>query len=146
MEATTTKLVETTKKDIDEKWIQVVAKQKTIIPPQEAIMTTTLEENQRRKARALNIRVAGLLAGDTSKQDAMALCHVLEVEGILFEDAWRIGKDMTRDRPLILKFSDEASKKAFLAKRCLEGKNNLSRRQPNPHPTSTLQGKDDRGQ
>ena len=46
VEATTTKWAEIAKKDIDEKWTHVVAKQKTIIPPQEAIMTTTLEENK----------------------------------------------------------------------------------------------------
>lgn len=50
-------------------------------------MTATLEEDQRRKARALNVRVAGLPAGDTPKQGGMALCRMLEVEGTPFEDA-----------------------------------------------------------
>lgn len=62
-------------------------------------MVTTLEEDKRRHARALNVRVKGVPAGTSPKAGGKQLCRQMGVEVNAFVDVWHAGDDMTRERP-----------------------------------------------
>ena len=99
-------------------WIEVVKKNKGMPSNQTEVMNATLEEEAKRRVRALRIRVVGWAEAKTAKEDAEALCSKLGVESSLVLDAWRVG-DVSdkRGRILMLKFEDIVKKDAFLAKR-----------------------------
>ena len=78
------------------------------------IVRTTLEEEKMRQARRLNVRVTGIdeEEGSTPKKDGRELCNKLgykEEEPLPFIKTWRAGKDLTRERALILQFTNDES-------------------------------------
>lgn len=111
-------VIQKTQKQVEDagNWIEIAKKQRI---PQSTphIIDETLQEERRRRIRALHVRVTGLAEGTSPKEDAQALCTLLGVEGSPYIDAWRAGKDPTREKPLLLKFIDQATKQAFLDKR-----------------------------
>ncbi len=104
-------------------WIEVTKKQKTSAAPSApSIINDTLEEEKRRKGRAFNVRVVGWKEEKSPKEDALALCAKMGANDRTPLDAWRIGKDASKERPLILKFDNMEEKKGFLShRRTLKG-------------------------
>ena len=80
-----------------------------------SIINDTLEEEKRRKARGLNVRVVGWKEDKSPKEDALAVCARMGPPDKKPVDAWRVGKDVSKERPLILKFSNLEERKAFLS-------------------------------
>ena len=77
-----------------------------------------------RQARRLNVRVTGIEEeeGSTPEKDGRELCNKLgykEEEPLPFIKAWRAGKDLTRERALILQFTNDESWSTFLRKRVI---------------------------
>lgn len=105
------------------KWIEVAKKQRSSTSPSApSIINDTLEEEKRRKSRAFNVRVVGWKEDKSPKEDALALCTKMGANDRTPVDAWRVGKDVSRERPLILKFGDMEEKKGFLShRRTLKG-------------------------
>lgn len=108
-----------TKADVEEntKWIDVVKKQKEVPVDKVAVMNATLEEEAKRRARALHVRVTGWGEKSSPKEDAKDLGTKMGVLELPIIDAWRVGKDATKTRALILKFPDMEKKRVFLSKR-----------------------------
>ena len=116
--------LETTK----EGWVEVVRKnlkqeaRKTAQEEQRPIVQTTLEEERMRQARRLNVRVTRIQEStDTSpEQDGRCLCTILgyrEEDPLPFTRAWRVGRDLTRSRALVLQFPEDTARTAFLRRR-----------------------------
>lgn len=113
-----------------EGWVEVVKKNlkkevKEDAKKEELLMVhTTLEEEKMRHARRLNIRITGIDEKPTSTpdMDGRELCTKLGYkndEPTPFAKAWRVGKDLTRKRPLILSFPSEEARVTFLRKRVI---------------------------
>ncbi|MCO5585783.1 hypothetical protein L7F22_039719 [Adiantum nelumboides] len=120
-------LSETQKKvEEAEKWIEVVKKGKgkdipTTTTPD--IINKTLEEEQRRRVRALHVRVTGLKDSNKVDQEVKSLMSMMGVEKPLHTRAWRVGRknegngESLKERALILRFPSMEEKKGFLKKR-----------------------------
>ncbi|MCO5584075.1 hypothetical protein L7F22_037998 [Adiantum nelumboides] len=88
------------------------------------LVHTTIEEEKMRHARCLNVRVTGIEEGkdSTPEPHGKALCTKL---GYKIEDptpltkAWRVGKDPTKKRSLILQFPSEEAHTLFIRKRVI---------------------------
>ena len=113
-----------------EGWAEVVKKNIKEEAREEAqkgevlIVHTTLEEEKMRQARRLNVRVTGIgeEEGSTPERDGRELCNKLgykEEESLPFTKAWRAGKDLTKERALILQFPNDESRSTFLNKRVI---------------------------
>ncbi|KAH7431269.1 hypothetical protein KP509_08G040000 [Ceratopteris richardii] len=87
------------------------------------IVHTTIEEEQMRQARRLNVRISSLTETDRSpEQDGRRLCTLLGYhadEPLPFTRASRAGRDTTRSRALIIQFSDETGRRDFLIRRAV---------------------------
>lgn len=117
-----------------EKWIEVAKKGKdkeaastpTSTP---TIINMTLEEEQRRRIRALHVRVTGLKDANDIDKEVTSLMSMMGMEKPLHTKAWRVGKrsetrgesskegESSKDRALILRFPSLEDKKEFLKKR-----------------------------
>ena len=80
------------------------------------MMNTTLEEEAKRKARALHVQVVGW-AEKGSPQDARNLGTKIGASDIPFASAWRVRRDESRAKALNVRFMDIDKKQAFLYKR-----------------------------
>ena len=98
-------------------WIEVVKKQKGTSMDRMAMMNATLEEEAKRKARALHVRVVGWAEKGSPQEDAKNLATKIGASDIPFASAWRVGRDESRAKALIIRFMDIDKKKAFLSKR-----------------------------
>ena len=89
------------------------------------VVTSTLEEEKRRRARRLNIRVSGIKETDaTPEEDGKSLCLKLgleEGEPTPFTKAWRgpPPKDKNQPKALLLQFPNEVSRNTFMRHRAL---------------------------
>lgn len=99
------------------KWIEVVKKHKGMPDNKVEVMNATLEEEAKRRARTLHVRVTGWEEKGSPQEDAHALGTKIGASDVPIVNAWRVGKDATRPRALILKFADMERRRAFLSKR-----------------------------
>lgn len=83
-------------------WIEVAKNHRPTnpMPSAPSIINDTLEEEKRRKNRALNVRVVGWKEDKTPQEDAIALCTKMGTGDKTPTEAWRVGKDATREQPL----------------------------------------------
>ncbi|MCO5564111.1 hypothetical protein L7F22_017767 [Adiantum nelumboides] len=109
-----------------EKWIEVVKKGKSKDIPTTTtpdIINKTLEKEQRRRVRALHVRVTGLKDSNKVDQEVKSLMSMMGVEKPLHTGAWRVGRknegngESSKERALILRFPSMEEKKGFLKKR-----------------------------
>lgn len=108
-----------------EKWIEVAkkGKGKEHHPPTPTLINMTLEEEQRRRVRALHVRVTGLKETNNVDKEVANLMSMMGVEKPMHTRAWRVGKksegsgESSKERALILRFSSLEEKKDFLRKR-----------------------------
>ena len=98
-------------------WIEVVKKQKGTSMDRMEMMNATLEEEAKRKARVLHVRVVGWAEKGSPQEDATNLGTKIGASNIPFASAWRVGRDESRAKALIIRFMDIDKKKAFLSKR-----------------------------
>ena len=98
-------------------WIEVVKKQKGTSMDRMEMMNATLEEEAKRKARVLHVRVVGWAEKGSPQEDATNLGTKIGASDIPFASAWRVGRDESRAKALIIRFMDIDKKKAFLSKR-----------------------------
>ena len=83
----------------------------------------TLEEEQRRRIRALHVRVTGLKDISNVEKEVTILTSMMGVEQPLHTRAWRVGKksdgpgESSKERALILRFPSLEEKDKFLKKR-----------------------------
>lgn len=99
------------------KWIDVVKKNKGIPANKIEVMNATLEEETKRKVRALHVRVTGWNEKHSPQEDAKALATKIGAQDVPILDTWRAGKDPSKPRALIIKFTDMDTRRAFLSKR-----------------------------
>ena len=98
-------------------WVDVVKRNIKKELKDENIVNTTLEEEKMRQARRLNVRVTGLKEGASPDEDAQTLGKMLGYEALPITKTWRVGRDTTRKRALVLQFKDPESRIAFFKKR-----------------------------
>ena len=120
-------VVEGTKKQMEKvenvtkenaEWIDVTKKNKGSAGNKVDIMNATLEEEARRKARALRVRVVGWAEKGTPQEDAKNLSVKIKADKVPIVDAWRVGSLQDKGgRILLLKFVDLEKKREFLANR-----------------------------
>lgn len=79
-------------------------------------MNATFEEEARRKARILHVRIVGWEQKEDATKDAKALALKIGAESIPIATAWRVGKDDTQPKALILRFEDMRKKRHFWPK------------------------------
>ena len=85
---------------------------------------TTLNKQAKRKARALHVQVVGWAKKGSPQEDANNLGTKIRESDIPFASAWRVGRDESRTKALIIHIMDMEKKKAFLSnKRALKGDN-----------------------
>ena len=84
----------------------------------------TLEEEQRRRTRALHVRVTGLKDQDNVEEEVADLLSRMGIENPTHTRAWRVGKKKeaeegkpSKERALLLRFPSIENKKEFLKKR-----------------------------
>ena len=94
-------------------WIEVVKKQKGTSMDRMAMMNATLEEETKRKARALHVRVVGWAEKGSPQEDAKNLKTKIGAKNIPLASAWRVGRDESRVKALIISFMDIDNKKSF---------------------------------
>ena len=109
-----------------ERWIEVAKKGKgkeiEATPTPTTIINMTLEEEQRRKTRALHVRVTGLKDRDDVEMETKELCSRMGIEAT-YAKAWRVGKkregngELSKERALIIRFPTMEAKKDFLKRR-----------------------------
>lgn len=113
------------KMDEAEKWIEVAKKGKgkeSPPIPTPTIINMTLEEEQRRKTRALHVRVSGLKDRDDAEGETKELFSMMGIEAT-HTKAWRVGKkregsgESSKERALIIRFPSMEAKKDFLKRR-----------------------------
>ena len=68
------------------------------------------------QARRLNVRVIGLKEGASPIEDAQTLGKMLGYEALPITKTWKVGRDTTRKRALVLQFKDSESRIAFFLK------------------------------
>lgn len=107
-----------------EKWIEVAKKGKgKEAPCTPTLINMTLEEEQRRRTRALHVRVTGLKDINDVEKEVKTLTSMMGMEKPLHTKAWRVGKrsegpgESSKERALILRFPSLEEKKEFLRKR-----------------------------
>ena len=118
-------LTKTQKKvEAAQEWIEVAKKEKgKEVTPTPTIINMTLEEEQRRRTRALHVRVTGLKDTNNVEKEVSNLMAMMGMENPLHTKAWRVGKrsegtgESSKGRALILRFSSLEEKKEFLRKR-----------------------------
>ena len=67
---------------------------------------------------SINVRVTGLKEGASPDEDAQTLGKMLGyTEALPITKTWRVGRDTTRKRALVLQFKDLESRITFLKKR-----------------------------
>ena len=98
-------------------WVDVVKRNIKKELKDENIVNTTLEEEKMRQARRLNVRVTGLKEGASPDEDAQTLGKMLGYETLPITKTWRVGRDTTRKRALVLQFKDSESRIVFFKKR-----------------------------
>lgn len=98
-------------------WIEVVKKHKGMPGNRVDVMNATLEEEARRRARALHVRVVGLEEKGSPQEDAKALATKIGASNVPIASAWRVGKGESQPKALLLRFGDMDTKRAFLSKR-----------------------------
>ena len=98
-------------------WVDVVKRNIKKELKDENIVNTTLDEEKMRQARRLNVRVTGLKEGASPDEDAQILGKMLGYEALPITKTWRVGRDTTRKRALVLQFKDSESRIAFFKKR-----------------------------
>ena len=116
-------VITTTQKKMEEaeKWIEVAKKGKNTPTP--TIINMTLEEEQRRRTRALHVRVTGLRDRDNVNEEVKELMLKMGIDTPTHTRAWRVGKkgngeaSTSKERALILRFPSIEEKKEFLKKR-----------------------------
>ena len=95
------------------KWIETAKKGKNGMPmttPPSTIINLTLEEEQRRKTRALHVRVTGLKDTDNVEEEVKDLLKRMAIPEPTHTRAWRVGKrgiegtSTLKERALILRF------------------------------------------
>ena len=109
-----------------EKWIADAKQGKVPIAdgtPTSTIINMTIEEEQKRKTRAMHIRITGVKDSGNVEEEVKGLLQRMGVPEPLHTSAWRVGKKgldskgNTRDRALILRFPTLEARKDFLKKR-----------------------------
>ena len=80
------------------------------------VMNATLEEEARRRARALHVRVVGWEEKGSPQEDAKALATKIGASDVPIASAWRVGKGESQPKVLLLRFGDMDTKRAFLSK------------------------------
>ena len=98
-------------------WIEIVKNHKGAIMDRVEVMNATLEEEAKRKARALHVRVTGWTEKGSPQQDAEDLRIRIGASNVPISSAWRVGRDETKPKALIIRFTDMEKKTAFLSKR-----------------------------
>lgn len=113
------------KMDEAEKWIEVAkkGKGKETLASTPNLINMTLEEEQRRRSRALHVRVTGLKDRDRVEEEVKGLMELMGVDKPTHTKAWRVGKksggvgETSKERALILRFPTLETKKEFLKRR-----------------------------
>lgn len=107
-----------------EKWIEVAKKGKgKETTPTPTIINMTLEEEQRRRTRALHVRICGLKDRDKVEEEVKELLGLMGIETPTHIKSWRVGKksggngETSKERALILRFPTIEAKKEFLKRR-----------------------------
>ena len=117
-----------TQKKVDEaeKWIEVAKKGKDKIPeatPTSTIINMTIEEEQRRRTRALHVRVTGLKDTENVEEEVKELLKRMGISEPTHTGAWRVGKKgndgkgKSKERALIMRFPTLDVRGEFLKKR-----------------------------
>lgn len=124
--STWAEVISKTQKKVEEaeKWIEVAKKGKgKEVPLTPTLINMTLEEEQRRRVRALHVRVTGFKDMDNVGKEVTSLMSMMGVEKPSHTKAWRVGKksngpgESSKERALILRFPSLEVKKEFLRKR-----------------------------
>lgn len=82
-----------------------------------------MEEEEKRRKRALHVRITGLADTDKVEEEVAGLLQQMGVTEATHTGAWRVGKKGTekegkpRDRALILRFPSLEARREFLKKR-----------------------------
>lgn len=114
------------KVDDAERWIEVEKKGKTSSAgamPTSTIINMTIEEEQKRKTRALDVRITGLKDNEKVEEEVKGLLDRMGISEATHSGAWRVGKKGTdakgnpREKALIMRFSTMKARKEFLKKR-----------------------------
>ena len=90
------------------------------VTPPPTIINLTLEEKQRRKTRALHVRVTRLKDTNNVEEEVKGLLKRMAIQVPLHSRAWRVGKkgvegtSNTKERALILHFPTSEARKEFL--------------------------------
>ena len=98
-------------------WIEVVKKHKGTPENRVEVMNATLEEEARRRAHALHVRVVAWEGNGSPQEDAKALATKIGASDVPIASAWRVGKGEPQLKVLLLRFGDMDAKQAFLSKR-----------------------------
>ena len=110
-----------------EKWIDNAKKGKNGMPittPPSTIITLTLEEEQRRKTRTLQVRITGLKDIDNVEEEVKDLLKRMAIPEPTHTRAWRVGKrgvegtSTLKKKALILQFPTGKARE-FLQKRSI---------------------------
>ena len=100
--------------------------------PPSPIINLTLEEAQRRKTRALHVRVTGVKEIGNVEEDVKGLLKRMTIPEPTHTRVWRVGKKETEgtskpnERALILLFPTEEARKEFLKKLPMLKENDLT--------------------
>ena len=114
------------KVDEAEKWIEDAKKEKAQAP--EAVQTfalinMTIEEEQKRRNRALHVRITGIKDTGNIEEEVKELLQNMGIPEPTHTSAWRVGKKgidekgNVKEKALILRFPTMESRKEFLKKR-----------------------------
>ena len=91
--------------------------------PTSTIINMTIEEEQKRKTRALHVRVTGLKDIGNVEEEVKGLLERMGIPEGTYSGAWRVGKKWidgkgkSKKRALILQFPAMEARKEFLKKR-----------------------------
>ncbi len=91
--------------------------------PPSTIINLTLEEEQKRKTRALHVRVTGLKDTNKVEEEVKELLKRKNIPEPTHTGAWRVGKrgndgtGSSKERALIIRFPTWEAKTEFLKKR-----------------------------
>lgn len=114
------------KVDEAEKWIEDTKRGKTQMPgntPTSTIINMTIEEEQKRKNRALHVRITGIKDKGNIEEETKELLQRVGISEPMHTSAWRVGKKgvdekgNVKDRALILRFPTLEIRKEFLKNR-----------------------------
>ena len=95
-------------------WVDIVKRNIKTQIKEEHIVNTTLEEEEMRQARRLNIRVTRLKEGASPKEDVKILGKMLGyTDDLSINKAGRVGQDTIKKRALVLRFNDVEARVTF---------------------------------